>query len=140
MGTCLFEKPLLSNVLYICLSHSRCPATVAHATVRWFHTLQGSTCFQYFVYDSITEIGTAQSLYFLSTSSTARVLFPAGANDFSLLNSLQTGPRAHAASHPMDTAGYFLGVKKPEREADHSHSSSAEVKNGGSSAADGEVS
>jgi hypothetical protein len=35
----------------------------------------------------------------------------------------------HPASYIMDMGGYFLGVKRPEREADHSPPSSAEVKN-----------
>jgi hypothetical protein len=35
----------------------------------------------------------------------------------------------HPASYPMGTRDFSLGVKRPGREADHSPSSSAEVKN-----------
>jgi hypothetical protein len=51
--------------------------------------------------------------------------------DISLLYSVQTGSEAHPASYPMGTGTNFKGVKRPERKADHSHPSSAEVKNGG---------
>jgi hypothetical protein len=40
-----------------------------------------------------------------------------------------TDSEAHPASYPVGTRGSFLGVKRPGREADHSHPSSAEVKN-----------
>jgi hypothetical protein len=39
------------------------------------------------------------------------------------------GSRVHPASYPIVTRGSFLGVKLPEREAEHSLSPSAEVKN-----------
>jgi hypothetical protein len=35
------------------------------------------------------------------------------------------------ASYPIGTGGLSLGVKRPEREADHSPPSSAQVKNDG---------
>jgi hypothetical protein len=41
---------------------------------------------------------------------------------------VQTGPGAHPASCTMGT-GYFPGVKRPGRGADHSPPSSAEVEN-----------
>jgi len=41
---------------------------------------------------------------------------------------VQTGPGAYPASYPMGTGGSFLGVKRPEHEADHSPPSSAEIK------------
>jgi hypothetical protein len=50
------------------------------------------------------------------------VRFPAGARDFSLLHSVQTGSGVHAISPRLERLG---------READHSPPSSAEVKNGG---------
>jgi hypothetical protein len=55
---------------------------------------------------------------------------PAGAKDFSSIICVQTGCGAHPASSPMGTGGPFLGGKAwPERNADHSPPSSAEVVN-----------
>jgi hypothetical protein len=48
-----------------------------------------------------------------------------------LYSSVQTGSGAQPASYPMGNGDSFPGVKEPEREADHSSPSSAEVKNGG---------
>jgi hypothetical protein len=42
---------------------------------------------------------------------------------------VQTGSGAHPVSYPMVNRGSFLGVKRPEHEADHSSPSTAEVKN-----------
>jgi hypothetical protein len=42
--------------------------------------------------------------------------------------SVQTGCGAHPAYYQMGTGFLSLGVKRPEREADHSPPSSAEVK------------
>jgi hypothetical protein len=55
----------------------------------------------------------------------SRVQFPAGAGNFSLHHRVQNGSGAHPASYSM---GLPLGVKRPERKADHSPPSSAEVK------------
>jgi hypothetical protein len=50
--------------------------------------------------------------------------------DFSPLHVFQTGSGAHPASYPMDTGGaLFLGIKRPERETDHSPSASVEIRN-----------
>jgi hypothetical protein len=58
---------------------------------------------------------------------TAGVLFPAGARDFSLLNSVQTGSGAYPAFCPMGTGELFPpGLKRLWREADRSPRSSAE--------------
>jgi hypothetical protein len=54
---------------------------------------------------------------------------PAGAENFSLHQHVETGPGGHPASYPMGTRGSFHGVKQPGHEADHSPPSSAEVKN-----------
>jgi hypothetical protein len=62
---------------------------------------------------------------------TAGVRSPPEANIFSLFYSVQTSSGAHPASNPIDSGGSFPGIKRPGREADHSPSSSAEVKNGG---------
>jgi hypothetical protein len=59
----------------------------------------------------------------------SRVRLPAGAGYFSLHHRIQNGSGAHPASYPMGTRGFSLGVKRPERKADHSPPSSAEVKN-----------
>jgi hypothetical protein len=55
---------------------------------------------------------------------------PAGAKDFSCDLCVQTGSVAQPASHTMGTGGPFPGGKaRPERDADHSPPSSAEVEN-----------
>jgi hypothetical protein len=41
----------------------------------------------------------------------SRVRFQAGARDFSLFHSVQTGSGAQPASYPMDTGGDFPGGK-----------------------------
>jgi hypothetical protein len=61
----------------------------------------------------------------------AGVRFPAEATDCSLLHSIQTGSRAHPASYPMGVGNFSPGVKRPDRDTNHSPPSSAEVKNGG---------
>jgi hypothetical protein len=54
----------------------------------------------------------------------------AEAGDFSCSLCVQTGSGAHPASYPMGTGGPFPGaIARPERDADHSPPSSAEVKN-----------
>jgi hypothetical protein len=58
----------------------------------------------------------------------SRVRFPAGGGNFSLHHRVQNVSGAHPASYPMGTRGSFPGVKRPEREADYSPPSSAEVK------------
>jgi hypothetical protein len=66
----------------------------------------------------------------IATSWVAGVQFPAGVTDFSLFHSVQVGPGAHPASYPMVMRVSLPYLKRPEREADHSPPSSAEVKNG----------
>jgi hypothetical protein len=56
----------------------------------------------------------------------SRMRFPAGAGKFSLHHRVQNGSGAHPASYPMGTRGSFPGVKRPKREAGHSHPSNAE--------------
>jgi hypothetical protein len=58
----------------------------------------------------------------------SRVRFPAEAGNFSLHHRVQNGSGAHPASYPMGTRDLSLRVERPEREADHSPPSSAEVK------------
>jgi hypothetical protein len=59
-----------------------------------------------------------------------RVRSPAGAKDFSSSPCVQTGSGVHLASCTMGTGGLFPGGKaRPERDADHSPPSSAEVVN-----------
>jgi hypothetical protein len=55
------------------------------------------------------------------------VRFSAEAGNFFLHHRVQTGSGAHPASYPMVTRA--LGVKRPGREADHSPSSNAEIRN-----------
>jgi hypothetical protein len=57
----------------------------------------------------------------------SRLRFPAGAGNFSLNHRVQNSSGAYPAPYPMGTRGYFLRVKWPGREADHSPPSSAEV-------------
>jgi hypothetical protein len=58
------------------------------------------------------------------------VRFPAEEKDFSCNLCVQTGSEAHPASCTMDTGVPFPGGKaRPERDADHSPPSSAEVVN-----------
>jgi hypothetical protein len=52
---------------------------------------------------------------------------PAGAGNFPLHHRLQAGSGAHPASYPADTGVSLLGIKRSEREADHSSPHSAEV-------------
>jgi hypothetical protein len=47
---------------------------------------------------------------------------------FSLLHIVQTGSEVHPTSYKMGSGGSFPGVKRQGREADHSPSTSAEVK------------
>jgi hypothetical protein len=54
---------------------------------------------------------------------------PGRARNFSPHHRVQTSSGAHRASYPVGTRDSFLGVKRPGREAGHSHPSSAEVKN-----------
>jgi hypothetical protein len=61
----------------------------------------------------------------------ARVRFPAGVRDFSLLHSIQTSSEAHPSYYPVGTRGSFPGVKWPGREADNLLPTNAKVKNGG---------
>jgi hypothetical protein len=61
---------------------------------------------------------------------TAEVKFLAGARDVFLLHSVQTSSGAYPSFYPVRTGVFFMGVKRPGHEADHSPPSSAEVKNG----------
>jgi hypothetical protein len=58
----------------------------------------------------------------------SKVRFPAEAGNFSLHRRVQNGSGAHPSSYPMGTRVVSLAVKRPGREADHSPTSSAEVK------------
>jgi hypothetical protein len=57
------------------------------------------------------------------------VRVPEGVGSFSLHHHVQTGSGAHSASYPMGTRALSLGIQRPGREADHTPTSSAEVKN-----------
>jgi hypothetical protein len=48
--------------------------------------------------------------------------------EFSFVHVVQTGSGVQPASYLMSTGESFPGVKRPEREADHSPPTSAEVK------------
>jgi hypothetical protein len=57
------------------------------------------------------------------------VRFPAGEKDSSSSLCVQTGSEAHKASCTMGTGVLSRGKARPERDADHSPPSSANVKN-----------
>jgi hypothetical protein len=57
----------------------------------------------------------------------SRVLFPAGAGNFSLHHRVQISSGAHPVSYLMGTGALSLGVKRPGREVDHSPSPSAKI-------------
>jgi hypothetical protein len=57
------------------------------------------------------------------------VRFLAGAGNFFLRHSVQTGSGAHEPPIEWVRGALFPGVKRPAREADHSPPCSAEVKN-----------
>jgi hypothetical protein len=59
------------------------------------------------------------------------VRFSAKARDFSLLHSVQTVSGAHPSSYPMGIGCFPPGIFSSGLEADHSHPSIDEVKNGG---------
>jgi hypothetical protein len=59
----------------------------------------------------------------------SRVRFPTGAGNFSFHHRVQNGSGAQSPSFSMGTRGSFPEVKRPEREAEHSPPSNAEVKN-----------
>jgi hypothetical protein len=61
----------------------------------------------------------------------AEVILPAGAKYFSLLHNVQASPGADPAPCTIGTRALYPGVKRLESKDDHSHLSSAEVKNGG---------
>jgi integral membrane sensor domain MASE1 len=56
------------------------------------------------------------------------VRVPVAAENVSLHHCVQNGSAVHTASYLMGTTGPFPGVKRSEREADHSPPSSAEIK------------
>jgi hypothetical protein len=62
----------------------------------------------------------------------SKIRFPAGARDFSLLHSIQTGSEVHTASCPIGTGGSSAGHKKAGKWTDHSPPSSDEIKKSGS--------
>jgi hypothetical protein len=77
-----------------------------------------------------TEVdGIAQRYSTVLRAGWLGVRVPAGAGNFSLYHSVQTGSGPPLASYQMGTGGSFPGVNWPGREADLSPPSSAEVKN-----------
>ena len=57
------------------------------------------------------------------------VQIPAGTKEFSRLQNVQTDSGAHLASCLLDTGVLPWRIKQPGHDVDHSHPSSAEVKN-----------
>jgi hypothetical protein len=97
-----------------------------------------SRLLKFLPHDYRTQTNCSRSLTLITTRITSKytslrvqwsgVPVPVGAGNFSLHHRAQTGSGAHPASYPMGTRGSFLGVKRPERKADHSPPSSAKVK------------
>jgi hypothetical protein len=81
--------------------------------------------------DNISAFNPRLPVYRLTTDWTTGVRFPADTEGFSSSVSVQTSSGAHPASYPMSTRGPFLDVNygRGMMFADHSPSSSAEVKN-----------
>jgi hypothetical protein len=76
-----------------------------------------------------TGAAVAQSVQCLTTGWTVGVRSLTEAEHFSCSPCVQTGSGAHPASCPMGTGGSFPGGKaRPGRDADHSPTSTAEVK------------
>jgi hypothetical protein len=95
--------------------------------VRIFHSTYSHVLF---VHDYIYVITwSVQQLGYGLDYWDSRVQFPAGARNFSLHHSVQTGSGAHPAFCPVGTEGSFPGVKQLGHGADHSPPSSAKVKN-----------
>jgi hypothetical protein len=78
-----------------------------------------------------TGTGIAQSVQRWVTGWTTRVRFPIVERDFSHPHSIQMCSGVYSALYPLGANGSFFGGKRQEREASHSPSSSAEVKNSG---------
>jgi hypothetical protein len=51
-----------------------------------------------------------------------------GDQEFSVLQIVQAGSGVHTTSYPMGNGALSPGIKRPEREADHSPPTSAEVR------------
>jgi hypothetical protein len=86
-------------------------------------------CFIWINYGILLGTGTVQWYSAGLRAGCSGVRGPIGAGNFSFHHRVQTGCGFHPASYPMLTRGSFPGVKRLKCEADHSHSSSAEVKN-----------
>jgi hypothetical protein len=83
---------------------------------RW-HPPSKLQCESTFKYES--SVGTV--IHYSQDNQGIGIRFLVGETDFSVLPSHQAGTGAHPASYP--------GVKRPERESDHSPPSAAEFKN-----------
>jgi hypothetical protein len=86
------------------------------------------------------DITSAQSYIIISCGSSVSIVSdykqddrdrsPAETGDISSSPCVQTSSEAHSASYPMGTGGPFTGGKaRQRRNADHSPSSTAELKN-----------
>jgi hypothetical protein len=107
---------LLYNALCVCMMFSffaSPPQVLQHIVLLLFKSR-----------DSSVGIATGYGL----DDRGSRFRFPAGAGNFSLHHRVQNGSGAHPASYSVGTRGSFPGVKRPGREADYSHPSSAEAK------------
>jgi hypothetical protein len=122
------QPPLASSILGILFSSTlnECPSFRALVSKCGAHPLEGVTSWLGNVGFFYRSVGIA--LGYGLDDRVSRVRFPEGAGNFSLHYRVQNGSGAHPASYPMGTRGSSLGVKRPRREADHSHPSNAEVK------------
>jgi hypothetical protein len=91
---------------------------------------QTETCtFPYTFIARLRDTNTEHNLYTVLRARWSGVRVSARVGNSSLHHRVQTGSGAHPASYSMGNRALFLWVKRPEREADHSPPSSAEVNN-----------
>jgi hypothetical protein len=104
---------------------SRLQGHSAAGRIRSIEAMQcskGIPCYSVYSH-SFTLVGIAQS----HRNYAAGIRIPA-TEKFSLRHSVQTGSWEHATSYPKVIVTFLYWVKRPEREADHSPPTNAEVK------------
>jgi hypothetical protein len=75
------------------------------------------------------RVSIAQSVWQQATSWEVKIRFPKETKSLSLLHSVHTSSRAHAASCGVGIGFFFGGLKWSVREADHSNSPGSEGQN-----------
>jgi hypothetical protein len=128
------QLQLVAKSCTICNSRSRRPVRKLLDTPSYYVTSSPLTKYMFIFKrgfwlsqsrDSSVSVGLGYQLDDRGSS----VRFPAGAGNFSLHHRVQKGSGAHQTPIQWVQRAPSLGIKRPEREADHSPPSSAEVKN-----------